>query len=403
MTAGQLALIAALPGHACLLIAALNRLHETRINCRGLNVLSLLALAFGGLAGLVAAARLWEAPPSSWPPGVRLYAGACLVVALVLVPAAAVRRLRRPPAGARVEALVRALAEGPDRAPLIGSGWRSALMGFPGNDIWRLERADWTLDRPDLPRVLDNLSILFLSDLHLTRAYDRRYFEAVLDHAAGLNADLVLFGGDLIDDLACADWVVPLLSRLSGRLGNFAVLGNHDHLGDPGRAARELRRAGFEVVDGRWTVLDLNGGSRLALGGTSEPWGPALDWCVRPEADATVLLSHAPDLLDRAAARGVDLMFSGHTHAGQVRLPVVGPVLMPSRYGRRFEHGFYRAGRTWLYVTRGLGAEVPLRLHCPPELARVTLRVPADRGPRRRRPNCVAARDGRPPSAQVAR
>ena len=88
-----------------------------------------------------------------------------------------------------------------------------------------------------------------------------------------------------------------------------------------------------------------------------------------PEADFRLLLSHTPDQFPRAARWGVDLVLSGHNHAGQIRFPLVGPVFMPSLYSRRFDRGFFRSGRTLLYVSQGVGGKHPIRYGgCVPEI-----------------------------------
>ena len=90
-----------------------------------------------------------------------------------------------------------------------------------------------------------------------------------------------------------------------------------------------------------------------------------------------VLLSHAPDLFYWAERAGFDLMLSGHNHGGQVRLPLVGSVFMPSRYSRRFDRDFFRSGPTLLHVSQGIAGKHPVRYGCIPELSRIVLRSPA--------------------------
>ena len=98
------------------------------------------------------------------------------------------------------------------------------------------------------------------------------------------------------------------------------------------------------MLEGRWTTLDLDG-TTLAIGGTSAAVGAGLSTAHDvPAADFRILLSHSPDLFYKAQRWGVDLMLSGHNHGGQIRLPLVGPVFMPSRYSRRFDRGFFRQG-----------------------------------------------------------
>jgi predicted MPP superfamily phosphohydrolase len=88
------------------------------------------------------------------------------------------------------------------------------------------------------------------------------------------------------------------------------------------------------------------------------------------------LLSHSPDQVASASRWGIDLVLSGHNHAGQIRLPVVGPIFMPSLYSRRFDRGFFRQGRTLLYVSHGIGGQYPIRSGgCVPELTRLVLRT----------------------------
>jgi predicted MPP superfamily phosphohydrolase len=101
-----------------------------------------------------------------------------------------------------------------------------------------------------------------------------------------------------------------------------------------------------------------------------------------PEADFRILLSHSPDQFPRAASKGVDLVLAGHNHGGQIRLPVFGPILMPSRYSRHFDRGFFRSGPSMLYVSQGVGGKHPIRYGCSPEITRFTLRpTPAARPP----------------------
>src|SRR6185437_2121813 len=120
-------------------------------------------------------------------------------------------------------------------------------------------------------------------------------------------------------------------------------------------------------LEGRWERLEIDGAS-LALGGTSAPWGPSLDYDAMPEADFRILLSHSPDQFPRAASRGVELVLAGHNHGAQIRLPIFGPILMPSRYSRHFDRGFFQAGVTpsLLYVSQGVAGKHPIRYGCSP-------------------------------------
>lgn len=369
--------VLALLGHGCLLILVLNTVHGLRFNSRWLNVISLVAFVLGGLAGVAFLAWLLPHPLGDWPIWAIALLTPGLVTSIVGLPVVTIaRQVRRLPF-TEARTTTYHPAPSPAQEPdWIGHGWRSWLLRLPHNESLALHVEDWDLALPHHPPALDGLKLAIVADLHFTRAYGRAAFERRIEALAVGEPDLILFLGDLADDPACLDWVGPVLGRLRGRLGQFAVLGNHDYLTDPQPVADGLAGAGYEVLGGRWTTVEHRG-QTLAIGGTTAPWGPLPDPQRRPEAAATLLLSHSPDQVYLAARWGVDLMFSGHNHGGQVRLPVVGPILMPSRYSRRFEWGFYREGPTLLYVSRGLGAEIPLRYGCPPELTRIRIRIPS--------------------------
>ena len=307
------------------------------------------------------------------------YAVLCVVTGTLIWPlnSQLVIRRRRPSGIDGSSATVN-LAQGDDLAGLIGTGRGSWLLRLPRNESFQMQLREWDLAIPNLPVALDGLQIVQISDLHIAPCFQRRFFEAVVDACQGWKADLVVMTGDLVEDDETISWVEPLLSPLDARLGKFAILGNHDNEHQPQAIAGELVRAGFAMLEGHWTTLDLDG-TTLAIGGTSAPWGPAFAASDVPPADFRILLSHSPDLFYKAQRWGIDLMLSGHNHGGQIRLPLVGPVFMPSRYSRRFDRGFFRQNGTLLYVNEGVGGKHPVRYGCPPEVSRLVLHV-ATRG-----------------------
>ncbi len=374
-TLAIVSLIGLVVGHAALAVWFLSQVHGYGLSPRWMNRFSAVPLVLPALIAVAMAWLILARPVAAWPTAATAYACLCMTVAYVILPAITLHRnLRREPRGVttRSEAAVLELPEGGSRA-WIGDGPHAWLLRLPGNEALTLDWKTCEVRHPALPRSFGPLRILHLSDFHFARCYDPRYFEAVAEAASGWDADLVLFTGDLLDADDALDWTGPVLGRLRGRLGQYAILGNHDVVHRPGRVRRALRAAGFAVIDGRWTTIE-DGDRTIALGGTSYPWGPALDHDARPDADATIVLSHSPDLFPRIARWGtVDLILAGHNHGGQVRLPWIGPVVMPSRYGRRYDRGFYRRGRTILEVTQGVGGRHPIRYGCPPEIVRLTL------------------------------
>ena len=93
-----------------------------------------------------------------------------------------------------------------------------------------------------------------------------------------------------------------------------------------------------------------------------------------PPSEPSILLAHTPDVFHKAARLGFDLILSGHTHGGQIRLPGIGSLVLPSRYGRRYAQGLFRRGKTLLYVSQGAGGHIPLRIRSKPEIIQMVLR-----------------------------
>lgn len=309
----------------------------------------------------------------AWPP--RGYAILCFFSATVAAPLSSLRlALRRRPAGITGQSRLHDLARSALTGDLIGTGRNGWLVRLPGNESFRLHLREWEVGLPHLPESFDGLEIVQLTDLHLAPCFDRKFFEAVVESCQGWHADLVVVTGDLIEDDSVVEWIEPLLCRLEARLGKFAILGNHDRDHHPDRIVAELSRAGFETRDGEWTTIERDGAT-LALGLTSEPWGRPLARHTMPLADFRILLSHSPDQFYAAVERGIDLVLSGHNHGGQIRFPLIGPVFMPSRYSRRFDRGFFRRGKTLMYVSEGVAGKHPYRYGCPPEVTRFVLRA----------------------------
>ena len=363
-------------GQLIAMILALNTSHGLGANVRWIDRVVLSAIFLFGLAGAGVVWVVWGTPWRDWPLAIQVYSIPCFGLVLVGLPGATLIRALRPPLdeARRTRTSTVDLRHGRNLADLVGTGLRARVLALPFNDALRINTVEWSVRVTALPPVFDGLSILHLTDLHFSPAYGRRFFEEAIEMAlaSGPPPDLVAITGDFIDDDGAISWIEPILGRLRGRLGQFAILGNHDYRHDYRTLRKELRIAGFKTLEGRWATLEVDG-ARLAIGGTTAPWGKDLARRPIPHADAHLLLSHSPDQVYRAARMGVDLMLCGHNHGGQVRLPIIGPILMPSLFSRRFDREFFRVGRTLMFVGQGLGAKDPLRIGCSPEIVRMTL------------------------------
>ncbi|MBI5368220.1 MAG: metallophosphoesterase [Planctomycetes bacterium] len=244
---------------------------------------------------------------------------------------------------------------------------------------WHVEFTRSEIHLPGLPPALDGLKLVHLSDFHPNRFISAEYLDACMDQANAWEPDLIVATGDFISygpgDLAVS---AAALARLRAPRGVYACVGNHDFHFGIADAVAALRNVGHcEVLVNRNTLLRPRG-EPLRLIGLDDLWFGNLDLpqALRGTAsgETRLVLLHNPDFFDRLAPAGVDLVLAGHTHGGQVCLPVLGAPVVPSREGR-YVKGLYRAGRTQMYITRGLGCTfVPARLGSRPEISGLVLR-----------------------------
>lgn len=223
-----------------------------------------------------------------------------------------------------------------------------------------------------LPKALDGLRIVHLSDLHYGPLTDSRHLERAVSAANDLRPDLIALTGDYISqDRVYAAPCAELVGRLQARFGVYAVLGNHDHWTDAALITDLFRAEGITVLVNEGMRLDVSGKSFWLAGVNDTMVGLedlSLALAGSSEEEMRLLLAHNPIILRRAARAGVDLVLSGHTHGGQVTLR---PEKNRSgRPRRRLLRGLGRRGNTQIYVTRGLGTVVlPIRYGCPPEVS----------------------------------
>jgi len=272
--------------------------------------------------------------------------------------------------------LARAAAGG---AVTLGMG--SAVYGT------LLGRHDYTVDTvpirlAKLPKALDGLTIVQLSDIHVGTFVGERELGAALELVARAKPDLVVMTGDLIDHEI---HYAPVLARFAralqsrSRYGVYAIPGNHDHYTGASEVMRFLREAGTEVLLNRHVRIGDERGASIVLAGLDDVAGPrfgsagpelARAFGNAPDDVARVLLSHNPAFFEEAH-RHADLTLSGHTHGGQITL-FVNPAKLVLRHG--LVRGHYTVDGSQLYVNRGFGtAGPPVRVGSPPEITRLVL------------------------------
>jgi predicted MPP superfamily phosphohydrolase len=228
-----------------------------------------------------------------------------------------------------------------------------------------------------LGEALDGFKIVALSDFHLYPFTELPFIQRAIDLARGLNPDLVVLVGDFVDATAEAiHELAPAFGALNAKHGVMAVLGNHDVGKGPAVVTRALKGAGIEVLVYRALEIGV-GGAYLRVAGVDSLQGRQdLSAALRGGKDGvpTVLLAHEPDIADSVVQHGrVDLQISGHSHGGQVRLPLFEGLSLP-RWGRKYAFGRYQVGDMTVYTGRGIGTtSVPIRIGSVPEVSEITL------------------------------
>jgi len=235
-----------------------------------------------------------------------------------------------------------------------------------------------TIPISTLPKSLDGLRIVQLSDLHHSRVVSRRYIHYCVKLANQLNPDLFLLTGDFVTNSArFAKPVAEELSKLQAPYGTFAVMGNHDYWANGILVQKALKEAGIRVLKNENIFLPIKDKGIWILG-VDDLWAGEfnLDRTVSNTSikDTRILLMHNPDSFAEAVKYNVDLILSGHTHGGQVALPVFGPLIVPSKYGKKYASGLFKQGKTLMYVSKGIGLiSPPVRFGVRPEITQFTL------------------------------
>ena len=228
----------------------------------------------------------------------------------------------------------------------------------------------------NLNPAFEGMKIVHLSDLHFGSLITVERFSDVVQMVNRQDPDLILITGDIIDHSTPKPRIpeyIDELAKLTAALGVFAVLGNHDHWLDADLALWMLEQSGIKELNNRVETLS-QGEALFHLCGLDDYMVGAQDLDsvldVLPESGCAVLLVHEPDYADfSAATRRFSLQLSGHSHGGQVDIPLYGPPIIPD-YARKYPRGLYDVYGMALYTNTGIGMIPPyVRFNCRPEVA----------------------------------
>jgi predicted MPP superfamily phosphohydrolase len=228
---------------------------------------------------------------------------------------------------------------------------------------------------PDWPAGAPPVRALLISDLHVAGPdMPPERLARIVGQANALRPDIVLIAGDFISDRRMStrtysfEEAVAPLAALRSQFGTVAVLGNHDHWRNAAEAGAALRRIGVRVL-----ANDAAEAGPLAIGGLDDAFthhqdSGAMMNGLRSLPGARIVLSHSPDPFP-ALPRDATVMLAGHTHCGQIRLPLIGALTTMSAYGDRYACGLIRENGRTLIVSAGLGTSLlPLRLGAVPDM-----------------------------------
>jgi uncharacterized protein len=235
-----------------------------------------------------------------------------------------------------------------------------------------------------LAESLAGVRLVQISDLHLVKFGAREKRTIALIHQA--EPDFLFVTGDLLGD---GNRSIPVclsfFSQITARYGIWVILGNADHYHngkdiDTLRLVQNLKKLGIQVLQNENRKISFKSTRTRSLQksfwliGADDPYLGYDDLPLAangiPEKEPKLLLVHSPDIIDEAAEMNIDLMLAGHTHGGQIRFPLLGPVFTQSVYGKKYAAGIFTLKNTILYVNRGIGTSgIPIRLFCRPEIA----------------------------------
>lgn len=235
------------------------------------------------------------------------------------------------------------------------------------------------------PKACDGLKIAVLADLHVGSPFNGiDQLAEVVTQTNRAKPDLVLLAGDyVIQDVVGGRFVAPEvaaneLAKLKASAGIFAVLGNHDWWLDAARVETALSTVGIKVLKDRNVQVDSKG-CQFTLAGISDYWEGGHDITQalsgHPTALPVIAFSHNPDIIPKLPDE-VDYFLAGHTHGGQVNLPFVGRIVVPSSFGQRYAAGPINENSRRAFVSTGIGTSIlPVRFRVPPEISIVQLRT----------------------------
>lgn len=226
---------------------------------------------------------------------------------------------------------------------------------------------EYTINDKDITDEFDGLKIVHFSDLHYNRAINLSKVKKIVKEINLINPDIVVFTGDLIDqdaNLSSDDYdeLGNVLKSINSRYGKYAVMGNHDYSKDKDGVIKIFNTSGFKYLDNEYDLIYNKKGEKIFIGGINtinynqDDIENALGYLKdKNDNDYRIILVHEPDITDKIIPEyKVNLILAGHSHNGQVRLPIIGALYTPEG-AKKYYDNYYEVNGTDLYISSGIG------------------------------------------------
>lgn len=231
-----------------------------------------------------------------------------------------------------------------------------------------LTTKEYVIVDKDVPDNFDGLKIVHFSDLHYNRAISLNKVKSIVNEINDINPDIVVFTGDLIDRDAIIsdndyDELANVLGNIKSKYGKYAVIGNHDYEKDKDGVIKVFHKADFRYLDNSYEIIYNKENEKIFIGGLGNVTHNQEDISKMMEyfngegnkIDYKIILVHEPDIADNIVKDyKVNLILAGHSHNGQVRLPIIGAIYKPP-YAKNYYDNYYNLDGTNLYISSGIG------------------------------------------------
>lgn len=225
---------------------------------------------------------------------------------------------------------------------------------------------EYNITDSNIPDSFDGIKIVHFSDLHYNRAISLEKVKSIVQEVNLINPDIVVFTGDLIDkDVTLSDDdykdLTALLSNINAKYGKYSVLGNHDY-DSMDEVIKVYNDSNFNYLDNDYDIIYSKNSEKIFIGGVNtvsyhmDDINKALQDLKKDDSiNYKIVLVHEPDISDKIVDDySVNLILAGHSHNGQIRLPIIGPIYTP-KYAKKYYDNYYDINGTSLYISSGIG------------------------------------------------